>query len=50
MTLKEAIILLENHQKWRLGAKMAMAKPKAVTEALNVVLKFTNKVQKLSNE
>lgn len=39
MKLERAIVLLKHHQKWRLGANIAMVKPKVLTKAIDVVLK-----------
>ena len=38
MGINEAIKILENHNKWRLGADVQMANPKTLTEAINTVV------------
>lgn len=48
MTLQEALIVLAKHQQWRQGADIEIAKPKVLTEALDIVLAYhhvgTNKM------
>lgn len=38
MKIDEAIKILENHNKWRLGADVQMINPKTLTEAINTVV------------
>lgn len=38
MGINEAIKILENHNKWRLGADVQMTNPKTLTEAINTVV------------
>lgn len=38
MNLKEAIIILEYYNKWRLGAKLDQPNPKEITEALEIAI------------
>lgn len=38
MTLPEAIAILEQYQKWRLGADTEMIHPKILTKALDLIL------------
>lgn len=42
MTLRKAIEVLKTHQTWRLGGVIEMIQPKVLTEALDVVLNFTD--------
>jgi hypothetical protein len=39
MEIKEAIKLLEYHNRWRLGADVPMIRPKVLTEAIETILK-----------
>ena len=43
MTLHEAIAILEEYQAWRLGIEKEMINPKALTQAIDVIL---NEVKK----
>ena len=46
MTLPEAINILKEHNKWRLGAEMPQLEPKKITEAINkVVASFKGNVK-----
>lgn len=38
MEIKEAIDILEKHNRWRLGADIPMAHPKDITNAINTVI------------
>lgn len=38
MTLKQAIKVLERHNKWRLGAEIKATEPKELTEAIEVAI------------
>ena len=43
MTLHEAIAILEEYQAWRLDAETVLIDPKALTQAINLIL---NEVKK----
>ena len=49
MTIKEAIDLLERHNSWRTGADIPMEEPRAITEAINLVINDYKKKEE-SNE
>ncbi len=38
MTIPEAIKVLEDHQKWRLGADTEQTDPKKLTEAIEIAI------------
>lgn len=38
MTLKQAIKVLSNHQKWRKGAKIKPTNPTELSEALDIAI------------
>lgn len=40
MNIKEAIEIVENYNKWRIGADIPMPKSNITTQALNVMLEF----------
>lgn len=40
MKIKEAVIVLEEHNKWRLGADVKMTSPKVLTEAINTIVEY----------
>lgn len=43
MTIEEAIMLLEHHNKWRKGADIPMVQPKALSEAIDLVVETYRK-------
>jgi hypothetical protein len=43
MTIIEAIEIVENFNKWRLGESDHIAKPSQITEAINIVLGVAKK-------
>lgn len=38
MTLKQAIKILERHNKWRKGANIKMIEPKLISEAIDLII------------
>lgn len=38
MTLKQAIRILERHNKWRKGDKIKMIEPQLITEAIDLII------------
>lgn len=40
MTLQEAINIISEHQKWRLGAETPPTDPKQLTEALDIAIRL----------
>jgi len=40
MELQEAVHILKQHNKWRIGADIPMVHPKDLTEAINEVVKY----------
>lgn len=41
MTLRNALLILESHQKWRMGDEFVEAtEPKILTEAINTILEY----------
>lgn len=41
MTLRHALLILQSHQKWRMGDELAEAtEPKVLTEAINTILQY----------
>ena len=41
MTLRHALLILESHQKWRMGDEFSEAtEPKVLTEAINTILQY----------
>lgn len=47
MTTEEAIEIIEQHQKWRVGEDMPMIHPKKLTESLNVLLRVSKEVVRI---
>lgn len=43
MELQKALELLEHHNKWRKGADIPMVQPKALSEAIDVILRECKK-------
>lgn len=39
MDIKNAIELLKHHNKWRKGADVKMVSPKALSEAIDIIVK-----------
>ena len=51
MDIKEAINILKDHNKWRIGSEeIKMAEPRELTEAINIVISFTENYQALQSE
>jgi hypothetical protein len=44
MNLKEAIKILEDYNKWRLGSKLDQPNPKEVTEALEIAINIMDQL------
>lgn len=40
MTLRKALLILQEHQKWRLGKSDYMNMPSEITEAINTILEY----------
>lgn len=41
MTLRHALLILQSHQKWRMGDELAEAtEPKVLTKAINTILQY----------
>lgn len=45
MSLRIALLVLKQHQEWRLGANIDQLNPKVITEAIEVILKHHEKKQ-----
>lgn len=45
MTIVEAIEIVENFNKWRIGESNTIAKPSQITEAIDVLLEVCNGLQ-----
>ena len=45
MEIKEAIKILENHQKWRLGKNEIMCEPKKITKAIEIIINEIKKIK-----
>lgn len=43
MTLDEAIKIVDQYQKWRVGSDIDMVHPKILTQAINIILKEVKK-------
>ena len=43
MTIQEAILVLETHNKWRRGAEIKQEDPKVLGEAIDLIIKYLKK-------